>query len=395
MNFAGKSRRALLAIGASAFAGMLLPGAAPAKVFVQEGSFGIAERDAKPRSTVRCPGGKKVTPLGGGMVSSPTPSRDGEGVYPHSYERLGSQRGWHVTPVLYDPSPRQTTPRTVTMQVVCGPKSRPVVPMRNTVYVAPGQTKSATARCPGKRSLFGGGFQRTNFVSRGGNYVTGSYASSKKTWTVTGSAFGSFGGELTAIVYCRAGRKAHVTPVTGQTTVNPNAYAQAQTPACPRGRVMIFGGFATSPANSTLFADGFFTPGRTWVAGVYNQFGPPTTLTSYGYCHSRKFPKARKEKNPFRTVKAPDRLKKAEKAVISERVVNGGCYPPPAELANAIQRRTGLKTGVAHRQQQVRKPGKVYVLARGASCDLVRLSLRKQGRVYTINSATGMVKVKG
>lgn len=394
MSLSVKFRRAALAISVCACAAMLVPSSAPAKVFLKQSSFSIAQRDAKPRATVRCPGGKRITPLGGGMTSSPGVSRDGEGVYPHSYERLGSQRGWHVTPVLYDPSGRQTTPRTVTMQVVCGPKSRPVVPMRRTVYVAPGQTKSATAVCPGKRSLFGGGFQRTNFVSRGGNYVTGSYASSKKHWTVTGSAFGSFGGELTAIAYCRAGRKAHVKPVVAQTTVNPNSYAQAQTPSCPRGKVMIFGGFATSPADSSLFADGFFS-GGTWVAGVYNEFGPQTTLTSYGYCHKKKFPKARKEKNPFRTVKAPKPLKKAEKAVISERIVNGGCYPPPAELANAIARRTGLKTGVAHRQKQVRKPGKVYVLTHGASCDLVRLSTRKQGRVYTINSATGMVKVKG
>ena len=46
-----------------------------------------------------CPGGKTVTPLGGGMSTSPEPGPDGEGVYPHSYERLGAQRGFHVTPV--------------------------------------------------------------------------------------------------------------------------------------------------------------------------------------------------------------------------------------------------------------------------------------------------------
>src|SRR5687768_15774938 len=112
------------ALGAALAVGMLLPSGASAKVFLSQSSTTISEADAKPRSTARCPGGRLVTPLGGGMVSTPAPSQGGEGVYPHSYERLGSQRGWHVTPVLYDPSRGSTTPRSATIQVVCGPKSR-------------------------------------------------------------------------------------------------------------------------------------------------------------------------------------------------------------------------------------------------------------------------------
>src|SRR5215207_8622148 len=83
-------------------------------------TFQLSQADQKERLVVGCPG--RSSPLGGGMMSNPPPSSDGEGVYPHSYERLGVQRGWHVTAVLFDPNPRTTQPRDVTLQAVCGPK---------------------------------------------------------------------------------------------------------------------------------------------------------------------------------------------------------------------------------------------------------------------------------
>jgi hypothetical protein len=93
-------------------------------------------------------------------------------------------------------------------------------------------------------------------------------------------------------------------------------------------------------------------------------------------------------------VKAPQLLQRAEKAAISERVLNVGCYPSPEKLADGIHRRTGLKTGTAPTQKSVRDAGKVFVLTHGASCDLSRLSARVGDRVFTINSATGAVRVQ-
>ena len=116
------------------------------------------------------------------MTSSPPPTAGGEGIYPHSYERLGVQRGWHVTAVLYDPDHRSTQARTVTLQVTCGPRIGHVTPPHRTKYVKPGQTKTVVATCPGRRHLFSGGFQRTDFISQGGNYVTESRAISDKSW---------------------------------------------------------------------------------------------------------------------------------------------------------------------------------------------------------------------
>jgi hypothetical protein len=363
-------------------------------VFVNSTTFTMSGADQKRRSTVGCRGGKRVVPLGGGMVSNPSPGSSGEGVYPHSYERLGAQGGWHVTPVFYDPT-GSAAPRTVTLQVICGPKSTSVVPVHRTVYVQPGEDRAASVRCPGKRRLFAGGFQRTNFVTRGGNYVTSSRATSQKTWTVTGSAFGGFGGEMTALIYCRASGKPLVTEVSATTNVASGDYGAAATPACPGGRVLVSGGFSTFPSTSSLFADGYINADGGWTAGIYNKFGPSTTVTAYGYCHSPKFHKARKgESDRFRSVKAPRILQRAEKAAISERVLNKGCYPGPAKLARAIHHRTHLRTGTAHTQGSVKHANRVYVLVHGASCDLSRLSARVGGGVFTINSATGTVKVK-
>lgn len=246
-------------------------------------TFRMSGADEKSRFTVRCPGRK--IPFGGGMRATPPPSPDGEGVYPHSYERLGVQSGWHVTPVLFDPSRGSTEPRDVTLQVVCGRKGSHVTPPHTTVFVGPGQTKTIRATCPGRRHLFGGGFQRTDFISRGGDYVTESRAISSKTWQVTGTAFGSFGGELTAIAYCRRSKKPLVKEVSASTTVGVRQYGTATTPPCPAGRRLVFGGFSSSPSGPVFLTDGFINTDQAWTASGFNYFGPEATVTAYGYCH--------------------------------------------------------------------------------------------------------------
>jgi hypothetical protein len=216
------------------------------------------------------------------MNSSPTPDETGEGVYPHSYERLGVQHGYHVTPVLFDQT-SGTRSYTVTVQVACSQKQKHVTPPHKTVYVNPGETKTAVATCPGRRHLFGGGFQRTDFVGPGGDYVTESRAISSKSWSVTGSAFGGFGGELTAIAYCWRSKKPLLTEVSASTIVPPGKFETAVTPPCPRGR-LVFGGFSTSPAGSSFFTNGFINTNGTWQASAHNHFGPAAMLTAYGYC---------------------------------------------------------------------------------------------------------------
>ena len=255
-------------------------GAAAKSVTYTHKTFKIGGANEKRRLTVGCPG--HLVPLGGGMTSSPLPGSDGEGVYPHSYERLGVQHGYHSTVVLFDPSPSSTTPRSVTLQAACARKQKHVTPPHTTIFVNPGQTKTAVATCPGNRRLFGGGFQRTDFTARGGDYITESRATSDKSWSVTGSAFGGFGGELTAIAYCWHSGKPLLTEVSASTSVPNGRLATTTTPSCPTGH-LVFGGFSTSPAGSALVTNGFFA-GNAWSASAMNQFGPAASLTAYGYC---------------------------------------------------------------------------------------------------------------
>src|SRR5919109_392861 len=58
-------------------------------------TFRLNKPDTAPRLEVLCPRGTE--PVGGGMSQSPGVGSDGDGVYPHSYERLGAQRGFHIS----------------------------------------------------------------------------------------------------------------------------------------------------------------------------------------------------------------------------------------------------------------------------------------------------------
>jgi hypothetical protein len=249
-------------------------------VRVAERTFQLTRPDQKQRLTVGCPG--RSRPLGGGMNSYPPPSSDGEGVYPHSYERLGVQGGWHVTAVLYDPDHRSTQPRDVTLQVTCGPRLGHVTPPHRTKYVKPGRTRTVVATCPGRRHLFAGGFQRTDFISRGGNYVLESRAISSKSWKVMAHAFGQFGGQITAIAYCTRSKRPLLTAVEASTPLGAGL-GTATTPTCPPGTRMTSGGFSSNGSTSVFLTNGMLNGDGTWSASGFN-WGSGATLTAYGYC---------------------------------------------------------------------------------------------------------------
>ena len=251
-------------------------------VTMASNTFRMKRADEKRRLVVRCP--HQGFPLGGGMIATPAPGAGGEGVYPHSYERLGLQHGWHVTAVLYDPTPRNTRARKVRLQVFCSHKLGHVTPPHTTTYVKPGQTKTVVAKCPGHRHLFSGGFQRTDFVTRGGNFVTESRAISGKAWRVVGHAFGGFGGELTAIAYCVRSGKPLLREVSDSSTLGGRELGTAKTPSCPRGRRLTVGGFSTSPSGSAFFTNGAFRRDGGWSASAFNRSPSQAKLTAYGYC---------------------------------------------------------------------------------------------------------------
>ena len=217
------------------------------------------------------------------MTADPPPGPDGEGAYPQSSERLGAQRGWHSTVMLVDPNRNSTTPRDVTLQVACTPKFGNVTPMRQTKYVRPGESKKVVARCPGRRHLFAGGFQRTDLSTIGGSYATESWATSAKTWRVAARAFGAYGGDVTAIAYCRPSKRPLMTAVSSSALIGTGSLGSATTPGCPPGRVMTSGGFAGPRSGPIKLASGLVTPAGSWTTAGYNS-GSPTRFSAYGYC---------------------------------------------------------------------------------------------------------------
>lgn len=239
-------------------------------------------QDDPERLEVFCPG--KTFPIGGGISQTPPLGMDGEGVYPHSFERLGAQKGFHVTTAFIDKNGGGSTARTVNLQVQCARGLVPTESPHKTFFVLPGQTKSATATCPGGTRLFSGGFQRSNFLVYGGSYPTESRAVGPKSWRVTGSAFGAFGGELTAVALCAKDRSLPVAEVSS--TAMPIALGQnvsATTPACPAGRKLTTGGFSFGGSQQAFFADGFFNNAGTYSVTGFGYFGP-AQLTAFGYC---------------------------------------------------------------------------------------------------------------
>jgi hypothetical protein len=252
--------------------------------------FRMDEADGTARLEVLCPDG--THPLGGGMVNLTPLGADGEGAYPHSYERLGAQSGFHVTPTLVDPSQNSTASHRVGLQIMCARGLVPAASPHETTYVHRHESATATAHCPEGMNVFSGGFQRTNFttpgvehggIEYGGDYITESRAVGDDAWRVSGAATGINGGELTAIAYCAEDPSLPVERVESTVSVEEGKAAAATTPRCPKGRVLIAGGFSFGGSHDGLFADGYFTRAGTWAATGFGWFGP-VELTAYGYC---------------------------------------------------------------------------------------------------------------
>jgi hypothetical protein len=245
-------------------------------------SFQVNSENKRLRFETICPG--RTYPLGGGIVTNPGLGPDGEGIYPHSYERLGAQRGWHITAWLFDPTHNGAS-RNLTVQAVCGKGLVPMSSPHKTTFIRPGETKSVTSRCPGGQVLMSGGYQRTDFLDDGGNYVTESRAVGTNAWTVTGTAYGRYGGELTSLGYCVRSKGPLLTEVASPSTPVPFGMpATATTPPCPGGGRLTAGGFSAGGATQTFFAGGGINQDNTWTARSFGFFGPSPGLTAYGYC---------------------------------------------------------------------------------------------------------------
>jgi hypothetical protein len=253
-------------------------------LILRQQTFRMAVPEQLARFEVLCP--RRTHPLGGGMISHQPPDPDGEAIYPHSYERLGAQRGFHISAVLFDATQSSTTARQATVQVICGRGLVTATPSpHKTVFIRSGQTGSATARCPKRQQLVTGGFQRSNFgFEGGGNYVTESRAVGTRAWRVTGASFPEGGGELTAIAYCVKHRRPFLTEVSASTSVAAGLSATATTPPCPAGRRLTTTGFSVNGTRNAFLVGSSLNPDGSSSSTAFGYFGPAPVLTAYGYC---------------------------------------------------------------------------------------------------------------
>lgn len=252
------------------------------KYSIKRKGFTISQPNDGTRLVVGCPG--KSEPLGGGMTTD-APDADGAGIYPHSFERLGRQSGYHISVVLYDRSAGNSAPKRVTLSVLCGPKFGKVSPPHVTRNLGPTGAGTMDARCPGRRFLLGGGYQRTNFTNQGGIYATESRALNGKVWRVSALGLGKFGGQATSIGYCVRTKKPPMKQVSATVPVAPRSFAAATTPRCPKGRRIAFGGYASPSDGSVLSTGGDFAGRKAWKVGGYNtSANQQGSITAYGYC---------------------------------------------------------------------------------------------------------------
>jgi hypothetical protein len=277
----------LLAMAALA---VLAPAGAPAKkklrspghLVTATQSYHLDTVDDRTRMTVGCPGAKE--PFGGGFLTSPPPGDDGQGVYPNSYERLGEQRGYHITAALINPNQTTVVPRDLTLQVICGKKIGPLSDPHTIGQLGSGDgPKTLIATCPRKQTLIGGGYQRSNGVSDGGVITTESHRTSPRTWQVVAHDPGGFAGEAVSIGYCARSSRSLITEVPGSVTIPTGQAGTATTPPCPAGRQLVFSGFSAPPSGEIRFLGEGFNPNGSTSATGYNS-GAPATLTAYSYC---------------------------------------------------------------------------------------------------------------
>jgi hypothetical protein len=254
----------------------------PGKLVVATQGFHLDQVDDRQRMTMGCPGGKQ--PYGGGFLTSPPPGNDGQGVYPNSYERLGQQRGYHITAALINPNKATIVPRDLTLQVICGKKIGQISDPHVVAPLSAGDgPKTLVAKCPRKQTLIGGGYQRSNGVSDAGVIATESHRISARSWQVVAHDPGGFAGEAVSIGYCVRSKKPVVTEVAGSVTIPTRQAGTATTAPCPAGRQLAFSGFSAPPSGEIRFLGEGFNPNGSTSATGYNA-GAQATLTAYSYC---------------------------------------------------------------------------------------------------------------
>jgi hypothetical protein len=156
---------------------------------------------------------------------------------------------------------------------------------------------TATATCPGKSKVVGGGFIVAAATSNDILAVLESRRASTKAWRVSAYRTDSGGAgpalPVTAEAYCRTGLGKLKERVAGVTQSGVFA-GSSPVASCPLGRAAVSGGFSITAPNTpnsleSILQESLMTGGVGWVTrGVSFTAAPAsTTFTSYVYCQQK------------------------------------------------------------------------------------------------------------
>jgi hypothetical protein len=181
-------------------------------------------------------------------------------------------------------------------------KRPPAVTRAAATPIAPGTQTAATAACPGKTHVTGGGWSLTPAYSANGTQGFGddsgtrithlqSQPSGLKSWTAGAAALNlpSTGGTFTALARCES--KSLGKTLFGVTGTSTLPVGQEDTIGlhCPKRTHVLSGGFSFSPPGDLADPRGFRAvavesrrrDARTWEVDVVNPAGAPATATIF------------------------------------------------------------------------------------------------------------------
>jgi hypothetical protein len=181
-------------------------------------------------------------------------------------------------------------------------KRAPAVTRAAAIPIAPGTQAGATAACPGKTHVTGGGWSLAPAYSANGTQAFGDDSGSRithlqsqpaglKSWTAGAAAFNlpPAGGTFTALARCESkGLGKTLFGVTGTSTL-PVGQEDTIGLHCPKRTHVLSGGFSFSPPGDLADPRGFRAvvvesrrrDARTWQVDVVNPAGAPATVTIF------------------------------------------------------------------------------------------------------------------
>jgi hypothetical protein len=158
----------------------------------------------------------------------------------------------------------------------------------------PPTTFTATAICPKKHRVVGGGFTAPVQLGTGGLVPYESQREGNRSWRVSANALGPAGTSFTIVsyAYCRKGAPSSVAVSASTPSLQPPALTSTIA-TCPGTRRVIGGGVSGPPALNAVGApqsfviDAFAPSSATWqTRSVANSAAGP--LTSLAYCANAK-----------------------------------------------------------------------------------------------------------